>query len=1007
MPANLFNRTLRYWIVGLAVTALGLCVSLYAAISQARVLELVEKARLDQAARGISEALTRRVDTYSELAFGLRSLFIVNPATSRKAFDEAVQRLNVEQRYPGIKNIAFTRYVPADQKEAFERAVRRDTSLDPAGYPAFAIRPAGERSEYFVADYLWPFEASRSVHGLDISAQPANLASMRYAMNTGQPTASGPFDLIQEVSEKTGFVVRVPVFTQESNRHFLGSVAVTLRAVDLFSNLEREGVLKNLHVVLTDMGSTIADIPSNQPRTLYKRHHVETQDMPSVQTFPVYGRQWKLEVHPSATYLSASEQQTPLLIGLTGSVISVLLGVLVGILTRARQRALEVAQTTEVLLQTVLESVPFRVFWKDQEGRYMGCNQLFAQDAGKAGPRDVVGQKDEAMGWVEQADLYRQDDHAVMTSGEPRLRFVEPQTTPDGRRIWLETSKVPLRNADGDLVGILGAYDDITERRSQDDELKQHRFHLQQLVATRTSELQAINQRLNDTQLAMDSVGIGIHWVDTASRRVLDVNGFAARLLGYSVEQMRGMPIQSIDPNVSDERFDHIVEQARRADLVHLESEQRAVSGRMVPVDVTVHHQGASANDPERLIVFVADITERKAAERELIRAKAAAEEANTAKSAFLANMSHEIRTPLNAITGMAFLVRKAGLSAEQTERMRKLEVASDHLLNIINAILELSKIEAGKFSLLQQPVHLDTVLGNVVNMLRDRAQSKGLQFVVDCEAIAVPLTGDATRLQQCLLNYATNAVKFTERGRVVVRVGKVSETESAVMVRFEVEDTGIGIAPEVIPRLFNVFEQADNSTTRKYGGTGLGLAITRKLAELMGGETGARSALGRGSTFWFTALLAKGTAGPALEESIPMEESEAALLSAHSGRRVLLAEDDAFNQEVATMLLEQVGLQVDVAEDGLQAVQRCATVQYDLILMDMQMPNMDGLEATIRVRSLPGYAHTPIVALTANSFAEDRERCLQVGMNDFISKPVGPQVLYEKLLRWLTRKGV
>jgi len=1006
MPPNRISQPLRYWLMGLAVTGLGLCVSLYAAISQSRALELIEKARLDQAARGISEALTRRVDTYSEIAFGLRSLFIVNPSTSRKAFDDAVQQLNVEQRFPGIKNIAFTRYVPATQKQDFERAVRNDTSLDPAGYPGFSIRPAGERSEYFVADYLWPFEASRSVHGLDISAQPANLASMRYAMNTGQPTASGPFDLIQEVSDKTGFVLRVPVFTQETNRHFLGSVAVTLRAVELFANLEREGALKDLHVALTDMGSTIADVPSSQPRVLYQRHDVEQADMPSVQTFAVYGRQWKLEVHPTASYLSASERQNPMLIGLSGSVISVLLGAVVGILARARRRALDAAQSTAVLLRTVLESVPIRVFWKDLDGRYVGCNQLFAQDAGKASPTEVVGRTDEAMGWAEQAELYRQDDRRVTASGQAHLRYIEPQTTPDGRTIWLETSKVPLRDAEGLVVGVIGVYDDITGRRKQEDELELHRSHLAQLVSTRTAELQASNERLNDTQLAMDHVGIGIHWVDTRSRTLLDVNGFAARLLGYSVEQMRGMPILAIDPNVSDERFDLIVEQVRRDGMVHLESEQRTAARRLVPVDVTAYYQEPSETGPERLIVFVTDITERKAAERELMRAKGAAEDANTAKSAFLANMSHEIRTPLNAITGMAFLIRKAGLSPEQAERMRKLEVASDHLLNIINAILELSKIEAGKFSLMQQPVHLETVLGNVANMLRDRAQSKGLELALDCDVFPDNLIGDPTRLQQCLLNYANNAVKFTEHGRVILRVHLAGETESVAMVRFEVEDTGIGIAPDVIPRLFNVFEQADNSTTRKYGGTGLGLAITRKLAELMGGETGARSELGRGSTFWFTAFLLKGALDTVPEASIPVEESEAALLSAHSGRRVLLAEDDAFNQEVATMLLEQVGLQVDVAEDGLQAVQRCEAGLYDLILMDMQMPNMDGLEATAHVRSLPNYAHTPIIALTANSFAEDRDRCLQAGMNDYISKPVGPQVLYQKLLRWMARKG-
>ena len=571
MSQNWIKGTLQDWVWGILVVVSGVCISVYAAFIQSRTLEQVGQARLEQAARVMSEALIRRVNAYTEIAFGLRSLFIVNPATSRRAFEDAVQRLDVEKRYPGVKNIAFTRYVTAAQKQAFERAVRADTSLDALGYPNFAIRPAGDREEYFVADYLWPQSSSKGVHGLDISAQPANLASMRYAMATGLPMASGPFDLIQEVTDKTGVVVRVPVFAEPSNENFLGSVAVTLRLVDLFANMHREGGLNNLHVTLTDVGSLIPGQPVGTPRPLFSTHPAEASEKAFVQMLAVYGRQWKLEAHPGASNLSLSERQAPLLIGLTGSALSMLLGILVGLLGRARLRALDNVAATHALLQSVIEHAPIRVFWKDLDCRYLGCNQLFAKDAGRASPQDIVGKMDTDMAWADQAELYVEDDKAVMASGEARLRFVEPQTTPDGKTLWLETSKVPLRDAGGEVVGILGVYDDITERKRAEAELEAHRDHLEKLVGERTLAL---------------------------------------------------------------------------------------------------------------------------------TKANAQADAANLAKSTFLANMSHEIRTPLNAIIGMNHLLRRSGATPGQIERLDKIDSAGRHLLSIINDILDLSKIDAGRLQL-------------------------------------------------------------------------------------------------------------------------------------------------------------------------------------------------------------------------------------------------------------------------------------------------------------------
>jgi signal transduction histidine kinase/BarA-like signal transduction histidine kinase len=396
------------------------------------------------------------------------------------------------------------------------------------------------------------------------------------------------------------------------------------------------------------------------------------------------------------------------------------------------------------------------------------------------------------------------------------------------------------------------------------------------------------------------------------------------------------------------------------------------------------------------------DIVAQRTAE--LVVAKEAAEAANVAKSAFLANMSHEIRTPLNAISGMAYLIRRDGLTAKQDEWLKVLQNASDHLLGIINAVLDFSKIEAGKCALEEIPLCIASLLANVASMLRDKVQARGLEMFIDGEDLPREVLGDPTRVQQALTNYASNAVKFTERGSITLRARIAEDRPDSLLVRFEVQDTGIGIAPDVQRKLFATFEQADNTTTRVYGGTGLGLAITRKLARLMGGDAGVTSSPGAGSTFWFTASFRKLATAPAADSAGAGGGAELFLKRQFAGRHVLLVEDEPFNAEISRSLLEEAGLKVTGARDGIEAVSLAGQAAYDLILMDLQMPGMDGIQATRKIRAQPGGAKTPIVALTANAFIEDRLRCLEAGMSDFLAKPVAPSVLYETLVRWLAK---
>ena len=390
-------------------------------------------------------------------------------------------------------------------------------------------------------------------------------------------------------------------------------------------------------------------------------------------------------------------------------------------------------------------------------------------------------------------------------------------------------------------------------------------------------------------------------------------------------------------------------------------------------------------------------VTQRTA---QLAEASERAEAASRAKSAFLANMSHEIRTPMNAILGQARMLERSPLSQEQEDRLTRIRQAGSHLLALINDILDLSKIEAGKLQLEAVDFSPEALFDQAHSLIHDRLVARRLKFESDTDGLPPVLRGDVTRLRQALLNYLSNAVKFTEHGGVSLRARVVSEDDDTLLVRFEVSDSGIGIASEQLARLFRSFEQADASTTRKYGGTGLGLSLTRHLAALMGGDVGVESEPGRGSTFWFTARLQRrpGVSMPAV--SLPAAPQGGA---GHvRGARVLLVEDNLLNQEVAIEMLSDLGLVIDRAANGQEAVALVAANRYDLILMDMQMPVMDGLEATRRIRQMPTLARTPIIAMTANAFDEDQAACFAVGMNDFVAKPVEPETLHGVIFKWV-----
>jgi PAS domain S-box-containing protein len=669
-------------------------------------------------------------------------------------------------------------------------------------------------------------------------------------------------------------------------------------------------------------------------------------------------------------------------------------GVLVDLRLDPALSVLPESEIERLCVQNLLGSPEESIFFKDRHSRFILVSEgWIARYAPGCTPADVIGKTDFDYFSEEHARAALADEQRVLETGEPMLAKAERETFHDSPDSWAQSTKMPLRDERGEIVGTWGISRDITARVQAEQALRKSQ-----------EELRA-NDALRSVMFERNPQPIYVYERDTLA--IVGVNNAGVAIYGYTREELGSMKISDL---VAAESLDNFYASLQAPPAGPQDGFRPAQSrrhrykgGRIVDVEVTSND--VMLDGRACIIASVQDVTERTRATADLARARDEAIEASNMKSAFLANVSHEIRTPMNGVLGMTELLLDTKLDEEQRLLAAQVASSGELMIDLINDILDISKIEAGQLELEVSEFALREAIETACHAAERQALAKGLEFSVEVAA-ALPqqARGDGRRLRQILLNLVSNAVKFTSEGKITVAASALNGAERGI--RIEVSDSGIGIEPAILDDMFMPFTQADVSTTRNYGGTGLGLAIARELTELMGGTIGADSAVGSGSTFWIELPLAV----PALGErdgAQPAPASTTATKTWTSAPLVLVAEDGRVNQIVAVRTLERCGCRTEVVANGQEALDALAKQHYDAVLMDCQMPGMDGYEATTELRRREaGGSHTPVVAMTADAMKGTAERCLAAGMDAYLSKPLHREQLIETLHRLIPTHG-
>jgi PAS domain S-box-containing protein len=651
-----------------------------------------------------------------------------------------------------------------------------------------------------------------------------------------------------------------------------------------------------------------------------------------------------------------------------------------------RKRTEEALHESEDRFRVMADSCPSIMWLTNAEGEIEFINRAYRQFCGVT-QEEVEGGKWRALIHPDDAAEYVRAFQAAVREHTPFHAEARARRA-DGEWRWFASYVQPRFSPSGAFLGHVGLCPDITERKRAEEEVRCSEEKFRQLA-----------EHIHEVFWMMPPTADELLYISPAYEEVW----------GRTCESLYQNPMsrtEAIHPDDA-ERAHALFARQIQGEMIASEYRIRTPDGHEKWIRDRAFPVRDAAGQLIRIVGIAEDIAEQKRHEQELVRAREGAEAANRAKSCFLANMSHEIRTPMNGVIGMVQLLFETDLTAEQRRYADVAQTCGETLLALIDQILDLSKIEAHKITLEKVSFNPCDIVEDVVRPLRVQASAKGLR-IHWCASPEVPplVRGDAHRLRQVLNNLAANAIKFTERGEVALDVAVARQGEGTATLRFTIYDTGIGIRPGEMETIFSPFTQADNSSTRKYGGTGLGLSISKQLVEMMGGTIGVNSREGQGSTFWFTAVfelmrpIEQQPLGERREERSP---AAGGMTRIESDSRILLVEDNSTNTEVALAQLQKLGYKASAVANGAEAIVALEHGSYDLVLMDCEMPVMDGFEATRRIRQ-SAHPAIPIIALTADAMSGDRNRCLTDGMNDYLTKPVEMDRLRDMLAKWLPR---